>query len=186
MDGPRVRSLSVVVPVYNSAGTLRELLARLQPVLAASADAYEVILVDDGSRDDSARVLAECRGEYSWIRPIELMRNSGQHNALLCGIRQARYELIVTMDDDLQHPPEEIPKLLAALRDDVDVVYGAPEEEAHGWFRDAASQVTKLAMQNVLGADTARMIGPFRLFRTSVQTAFDDYRGLFANIDVLL
>jgi glycosyltransferase involved in cell wall biosynthesis len=176
----------VVVPVYNSAGTLRELLTRLQPVLAASADAFEVILVDDGSRDGSARVLAESRRDYPWMRPIELMRNSGQHNALLCGVRAARYELIVTIDDDLQHPPEEIPKLLGALRDDIDVVYGAPEEEAHGWFRDAASQVTKLAMQNVLGAETARMIGPFRLFRTSVRAAFADYRGMFANLDVLL
>ena len=182
----RVAGLSAVVPAYNSELSLRPLLARLEPVLAASAERYEVILVNDGSRDDTWKVIEDLMRAHSWVRGIDLMRNCGQHNALLCGIRAAQYGLVVTLDDDLQDPPEEIPKLLAAMTGDVDVVYGAPINEVHGFWRDLASQVTKIVLQGVLGAETARMVGPFRLFRTAVRKAFDDYRGVFVNIDVLL
>src|SRR5439155_742023 len=81
-----------------------------------------------------------------WVRGVHLMRNYGQHNAVLCGIRLARHDVIVTLDDDLQHPPEEIPKLLEKLSDDKDVVYGPPAQETHGLWRDLASQVTKIAL----------------------------------------
>ena len=80
------------------------------------------------------------------------MRNYGQHNALLCGIRRAPHELTVTLDDDLQHPPEEIPKVLERLGPDVDVVYGTPAVEQHGLWRDIATQVTKFALQSAMGA----------------------------------
>jgi undecaprenyl-phosphate 4-deoxy-4-formamido-L-arabinose transferase len=182
----RRRSLSVVVPVYNSSDALPLLVARLEPVLKASADDYELIFVNDGSPDRSWDVIVDLRRQHSWIRGIDLMRNAGQHNALLCGIRHARNEITITIDDDLQNPPEEIPGLLATLTDDVDVVYGAPKVEVHGVWRDIASQVSKIVLQGVLGAETARMVGPFRAFRTAVRAAFDGYRGVFVNIDVLL
>lgn len=182
----RVSRLSAVVPVYNSADALPALVARLEPVMRTVADEFELVCVNDGSRDNSWRVIVDLERDHPWIRGIDLMRNSGQHNALLCGIRAARYDVTVTLDDDLQNPPEEIPLLLAALNDDVDVVYGAPHHEVHGLWRNVASQVTKIVLQGVLGADTARMVGPFRLFRTSVRRAFDGYRGASANIDVLL
>lgn len=178
--------ISAVVPAYNSAASLRSLVDRLQPVLAAAAPAFELVIVDDGSRDATAAVMLELSHEHGWIRGIELMRNVGQHNALLCGIRAAQYDVIVTLDDDLQNPPEEIPKLLAALGPGVDVVYGAPEVEVHGVWRDVASQVTKIVLQGALGSETARMVGPFRAFRTIVRAGFADYRGTFVNIDVLL
>src|SRR5262249_17990588 len=148
---------------------------RLGAVLRAVADEYELVCVNDGSRDQSWRVIVNLERHYQWVRGIDLARNSGQHNALLCGIRAARFPLTVTLDDDLQNPPEEIPLLLAALTDGIDVVYGAPHHEMHGLWRDIASQVTKVVLQGVLGAETARMVGPFRLFRTSVRRAFDDY-----------
>ena len=182
----RVRSLSVVVPVYNSADVLPTLVGRLEPVLRGLTDQFELVFVNDGSRDGSWEVIADLERRYDWVRGIDLMRNSGQHGALLCGIREARHGVIVTMDDDLQNPPEEIPKLLGALTDGIDVVYGAPQHEVHGLWRDAASQVTKLVLQGVLGADTARMVGPFRAFRTVVRNAFDGFRGTAVNIDVLL
>ena len=181
-----MRNISVVVPVYNSAEMLPALVARLDLVLRACAEEYELILVNDGSRDAGWLTIVEIIRQSDWIRGVDLMRNGGQHNALLCGIRAARYELVVTMDDDLQNPPEEIPKLLAALIDGVDVVYGSPQYEVHGMFRNIASQVTKIVLQGVLGANTARMVGPFRVFRTDVRRAFDGYRGVFVNIDVLL
>jgi undecaprenyl-phosphate 4-deoxy-4-formamido-L-arabinose transferase len=182
----RVPSLSAVIPVYNSAEMLPELVARLQPVLEAVATRFELVFVNDASRDASWQALVDLRRRYGWIRTIDLMRNSGQHNALLCGIRAARYDLIVTLDDDLENPPEEIPTLLDALTDEVDVVYGAPLHKVHGLLRNVASRTTKIVLQGVLGADTARMVGPFRVFRTDVRRAFDEYRGTFVNIDVLL
>jgi len=111
----RVRSLSVVVPVYNSADVLPTLVGRLEPVLRGLTDQFELVFVNDGSRDGSWEVIADLERRYDWIRGIDLMRNSGQHGALLCGIREARHGVIVTMDDDLQNPPEEIPKLIGAL-----------------------------------------------------------------------
>lgn len=179
-------AVSVVVPVYNSEALLRDLVRRLEPVLRDAADAFELVLVNDGSRDGSWALIDELRHHHSWIRGLDLIRNYGQHNALLCGIRAAAHDVIVTMDDDLQHPPEEIPKLLAALQPGIDVVYGAPATDVHGLLRDVASQVTKVVLQGALGAETARMVGPFRAFRAHVRRAFDDYRGTFVNIDVLL
>lgn len=178
--------LSVVVPAYRSAGTLGELVARLEPVLRAAADRFEVVLVNDGSRDATWTVIEQLRAQHSWLRGIDLIRNYGQHNALLCGIRSAVHDVIVTLDDDLQNPPEEIPKLLAALEPGVDVVYGAPLIEVHGLWRDLASQVGKIVLKGALGAETARLVGPFRAFRAPIRRAFDDYRGSFVNIDVLL
>jgi undecaprenyl-phosphate 4-deoxy-4-formamido-L-arabinose transferase len=182
----KVRSLSAVIPVYNSEAALPELIERLEPVLRATAVDFELVCVNDCSRDNSWRVLTELASQRPWICNIDLMRNAGQHNALLCGVRSARYDLIVTLDDDLQNPPEEIPILVAALGDGVDVVYGAPRQEVHGVWRNVASQATKIVLQGVLGADTARMVGPFRIFRTSIRQAFAGYRGAFVNIDVLL
>jgi len=178
--------LSVVIPVYRSEGILPELVHRLESVLAAIADSFELILVNDCSPDRSWDVISDLARRHSWIRPINLMRNYGQHNALLCGIRATRYEVIVTMDDDLQHPPEEIPKLLQVLAGGYDVVYGTPEREQHGLGRDFASWVTKLALQNVMGAEIARQVCAFRAFRAQVAKAFANYEGSFVSIDVLL
>jgi glycosyltransferase involved in cell wall biosynthesis len=179
-------SISVVVPVYNSAETLSELVARLEPVLGSVANVFEVILVDDGSDGETAAAIDAIVARHPWVRRFTLMRNYGQHNALLCGIRAARYELIATMDDDLQNPPEEIPLLLERLSQGYDVVYGTPAHQQHDPWRVAASQVTRLALKTVLGAETARHVSAFRLFRTYIRDAFAGYRSSFVSIDVLL
>lgn len=178
--------LSVIVPVYRSAESLPELLAELARVLPTAAEAYEVVMVDDASPDESWRVIQGLAAEYPFLRAIQLMRNYGQHNALLCGIRAARYELIVTIDDDLQHPPDQIPLLLAELDKGFDVVYGAPEAEQHGLLRDLASQMTKLALQGAMGVQIARKVGAFRAFRANLRDAFANFHGPIVNIDVLL
>lgn len=179
-------SLSVVIPVYRSAEILPDLLGSLESVLPKITPEYEVILVDDCSPDGSWEVIRLQARERPWIRGIRLMRNYGQHNALLCGIRAARQEVIVTMDDDLQHPPEEIPKLLAKLDGGFDAVYGPPLRERHGLWRDVASRISKLFLQNAMGAETARSISAFRAFRTPVRKGFDAYQGPNVNLDVLL
>lgn len=177
---------SVVVPVYNSEATLPLLVERLRAVLATVAEAYELILVDDASRDKSWEVISRLSSAHSWVRGVQLARNYGQHNALLCGIREARYAVIVTMDDDLQNPPEEIPALLARIEAGDDVVYGTPRHEQHGLLRDIASRMTKVALQSAMGAATARQVSAFRAFRTQARDAFTDYKNPHVSIDVLL
>src|SRR5215471_16888871 len=130
--------LSVVIPVYNSETILPELVPKLLAVLADVGRRFEVVLVNDGSGDQSWHVIEALVLQHGVVRGINLMRNYGQHNALLCGIRAVRYDVIVTMDDDLQHPPEEIPQLLAKLAEGYDVVYGTPAQEQHGFWRNLA------------------------------------------------
>jgi undecaprenyl-phosphate 4-deoxy-4-formamido-L-arabinose transferase len=179
-------SISIVIPVYNSAEILPSLAERLDRVLPGVTDSFEVILVNDGSRDASWQEILRLAEKYPWIRGFSLMRNYGQHNALLCGIRAARGDVIVTMDDDLQHPPEEIPKLLDKLSEGFDVVYGAPEKENHGLMRDLASQMTKIVLKSGMGAEVARRVSAFRAFRSYLREGFADYNGTFISIDVLL
>ena len=178
--------LSVVVPVYNSAAILPELVKRLEPILRSLERPFELILVNDGSRDGSWQVIQQLAASHSWVRGICMMRNYGQHNALLAGIRAATYDKLMTMDDDLQHPPEELPKLLAALTDDFDVVYAPPETEQHGLLRDLASVATKIALSSAMGAGSARQVSAWRIFRTQVRDAFAQCHAPLVSIDVLL
>jgi undecaprenyl-phosphate 4-deoxy-4-formamido-L-arabinose transferase len=182
----KTASISVVIPVYNSEDNLNELTTRLGEVLKDEAAKYELILVDDGSHDGSWKRIRQLAKKNIWIRGIRLMRNYGQHNALLCGLRQASHEITITMDDDLQNPPEEIPKLLEKLSEGYDVVYGTPEKEQHNFTRNLASRVTKNVLKNIMGAETASKTSAFRAFRTIIRDAFTSYMGSFVSIDVLL
>lgn len=178
--------LSVVIPVYNSAATLELLISRIEGALQSAGQSYEILLVNDCSRDDSWNRIVDLARKRDKILGINLMRNSGQHNALLCGIRTAKYDVIVTIDDDLQHRPEDIAALIGKLEGGYDVVYGVPMEERHGFFRNVASQLTKWVLQGAMGADTARNISAFRAFRTRLRNSFSNYQGSFISIDVLL
>ena len=162
------------------------LLDRLEAALPEIACEYEIILVNDGSGDDTWARVQEQIPLRSRLVAINLMRNYGQHNALLAGIHLARHPLCVTMDDDLQNPPEEIPKLLAALAPQVDVVYGAPRSEQHNLARKLASRITKLVLSRSMNVTVAERVSAFRLFRAKLRDAFATYRGPFVNIDVLL
>ena len=187
MTLPQLRpGFSIVIPVYNGALTVRELVTQLLQTLPALAESFEIILVNDGSRDTSWQTIAELARQHARVRGIDLMRNYGQHNAVLCGIRAAQHTVVVTMDDDLQHPPAELPKLLDKLAEGCDVVYGPPEHEQHGLLRDLASQITKLALRSAMGAETARHVSAWRVFRTSLCEAFKNYESPFVSIDVLL
>ena len=177
-------ALSVVVPVYNSAGSVTTLVHRIEAALDGVD--YEIVLVDDGSVDESAARIAEVAAGDPRVRGIELMRNYGQHNALLAGIRVATGEVVVTIDDDLQNPPEEIRKLLDELARGNDVVYGTPTDEHYGLWRGLATRVTKLALRGVIGNEIAGKVSAFRAFRTELRDAFAEYAGPHVSIDVLL
>jgi glycosyltransferase involved in cell wall biosynthesis len=176
-------SISVVIPCYRSETTIRRVVEGLHESL--SGQDYEVICVVDGSPDNTWAVV-ESLAEHPRVRGLELMRNYGQHNALLAGIMAARNDVTVTMDDDLQHSPADVPRLIGALDDDVDLVYGVPTQEPHGFWRGVSSRSVKWVLAQSLGVRDARQISAFRAFRTGVRSSFEAVRDAFVSIDVLL
>lgn len=183
----RVEGISVVIPAFNSEESLALVVEQLEAVLPKVARRHEILLVDDCSRDGTLAVARRLAAANPRVRAVGLRRNFGQHNALLCGIRLARHGLSVTIDDDLQHPPAEIPRLLRTMEETgADVVYGAPRRERHSAWRTVASRVTKLTLQHAMGAETAGSISAFRLLRTDLRDAFGAYDSPLVNIDVLL
>jgi len=177
---------SVVIPVYRSEHTLDPLIQRLAQVLPNVADTYEVVLVNDGSPDNSWVVIERLAKQWPWVRGINLMRNYGQHNATLCGIRAARHEVILTMDDDLQNLPEEMPKLIAKLNEGFDVVYGVAHKRQQTWFKNLVSMFLKRAIAYVMRQHTVRDIGAFKAFRASLRKSFEAFNGPDVLVDVLL
>ena len=179
-------SLSVVIPVYNSAATLKLLHARLTSALAGLGRSYEIILVDDGSRDaswDGLEALRELDPEH--VATVQLMRNYGQHNALMCGIEAAQGALIVTMDDDLQNPPEEIPKLLECIEaGNFDLVYGQANDRQHAGWRNLGSAIVWQFYRTVFKNPVTPT--PFRVMRYQLAKSVMFYDLNFTYLDGLL
>lgn len=184
-DG-RSPGVSVVVPVFNAQDTIALVCERTRVVLERAGRPFEILLVEDRGRDRSWERICGLASADPRVRGIRMSRNYGQHAAVLCGLRAARMPVCVTIDDDLQHPPEEMLRLLELIDAGYDVAYGTPEQEQHGLFRDLASKITKLALQSAMGAETARKTSAFRAIRTQVRDAFADFRGPFVVVDVLL
>lgn len=178
-------SLSIIIPVYCSEGSLDELYRRLVATLDHEALEFEIVFVEDCGGDNSWELIKKLVANDARVRGLRMSRNYGQHNALLCGIRAATKEIIVTLDDDLQNPPEEIPRLLARLDEGYDIVYGTPERRQHGLLRDMASHFIKYALRSVMDAETTRKVSAFRVFRTELREAFEEYRSPSVNLDVL-
>jgi undecaprenyl-phosphate 4-deoxy-4-formamido-L-arabinose transferase len=178
--------VSIVVPCYRSAATLPALVARVNEVMPRAVTAYEIILVVDSSGCGTWEVAYDLAQRHAPVRAIQLARNYGQHGALVAGVRAARYDFVVTMDDDLQHPPEEIPVLLAELTDGVDLVYGVAVEEEHGIVRSLASRGVKAGMSVAMGVNSARDASAFRAFRTFLRNGFDLVSGPHVSVDVAL
>lgn len=179
-------NLSVVVPVYRGDTFVEPLVKRLAKVLPNIAMKYEVILINDGSPDESWAVIQRMAKKYRWVKGVNLMRNYGQHNATLCGVRTARYELVVTMDQDLQHPPEEIPVLLAKLDEGYDVVYGAPRILPQGFWRNMMTTNIKRILARVMGVPSVKNISAFRAFHAHLREAFVNFQSPALTLDVLL
>ncbi len=179
-------SVSVVVPVFGQGECLEELVAGVRDVLRASAAELEFILVNDGSPAAAwDRIVSIAAGSPD-VRGIDLVRNFGQHNALLAGIRASRGAIVVTMDDDLQHPPAEVPRLVEAVEKGADLVYGTPTEDRHAGWRNATSVLGKTLLRTVFGASMAGRISAFRAFRGGLRRVFEDFRSPYVSMDVLL
>ena len=179
-------NLSIVVPVYKGETLIEPLVAQLSKTLPAFTEKYEIILVNDGSPDNSWLLIRELTRTYPGVKGIRMMRNYGQHNATLCGVRAACYEVIITMDQDLQHPPEEIPLLLAKLEEGYDVVYGAPRKLPQGFVRNLMTASIKWILARVIGVSSVRSVSAFRAFRTNLREAFANFQSPSLILDVLL
>jgi len=181
-------AVSVVVPVFNSDQTLIELHERIAAVLSSVLDIaeWELVLVNDGSGDSSWERIVALSEAQPEVCGLNLAANFGQHNALLAGIHAARYEVIVTLDDDLQNPPEEIPKLLDALGPDLDVVYGTPIDKRHPPYR----RIGALAARRFIRALTRRraisLTSGFRAFRSDVTEQLPEHSGRRVSLDSML
>lgn len=133
------RSISVVIPVFNAEPSLEELVARLNATLQPTGRSYEIVMVDDASTDGSWSVLCRLKEQHpDRLRVARLMRNQGQHNAVLCGLSLASGAVVVTMDDDLQNPPEEALKLIDAIDAGYDLAIASYDTKEHSWSRNRA------------------------------------------------
>jgi undecaprenyl-phosphate 4-deoxy-4-formamido-L-arabinose transferase len=181
-------SVSIVVPVYNSETTLIELVRRLTEALEPSTSCFEILLVNDGSYDSCWTEICKMAAQDPRVKGIDLMRNFGQYNAVLAGVRAANYDIIVTLDDDLQHPPESIPTLLAALDEDdgCDLVYGVPAQLHHSRWRNAATVAAKEVLETAFGWPDATGITDFRAFRASLREGFANFNAPTVVFDALL
>ncbi len=178
--------ITIVVPVYNSQGMLGELIQRIDQSMTGQN--YHIILVDDGSKDESWKKLEELK--LIWankITVIKLARNFGQHNAIICGFSYAKGDVVVTMDDDLQHPPEEIPKLIQKyVETKADVVYGEYSSMGQDVIKSAGSYVFRKSSK-ILSKDATGRGSSFRLLKTDiVEKLVENHKHNFYFIDEII
>ena len=168
---------SIVVPVYYGEHMLDELYTRLAKVFDEEIkEPFELLLVDDGSKDRSWEVMKALRAKDDRVKIFQMARNFGQHPALLCGFHYVKGDFVITMDDDLQHPPEEIPKLIKVMneRDDVDVILARYEGRKHNIIRKIGTRISVSMTSKMLGKDPDLEITSFRLMRRFIVDAIMD------------
>jgi undecaprenyl-phosphate 4-deoxy-4-formamido-L-arabinose transferase len=189
MANPQPPSLSLVIPVYGSEPVLPELVRRLQAMFdqqgRPSGD-YELILVCDCSPDRSWAVIRSLAKQYPWVRGILLRMNAGQHNALMAGFSKARGRVIVTMDDDLQHAPEDIPLLLAELAQGRDMVYARFKSRKHAGWKVAGSRLNDLVAGYLMNKPKGLYLSPFRAMTADIRDDILRYQGPYVYVDGLI
>jgi len=160
--------ISIVIPVYNSEKIIPKLCKLIHEEMRSQTLVYELILVNDCSRDNSESVIKSLSKKYTEVKGVLLESNVGQQNALLAGLRLARYDIVVTMDDDLQHHPKEITHLLAYLDKNTDVVYGVPFHNTVKGYRNIGTHVKELCFLLLLGKPRGVRLTSFRVMKKEV------------------
>ena len=177
--------ISVIIPVYNSMNTLEELTQGLEDLLANIVDTrYEIIFINDGSTDNSWKIIKEIALLNQKVTAINLTRNFGQQGALMSGFSQATGKYIVTIDDDLQNPTEEIEKLYDNIKDGYDVVYGEYNEKKHSKFRNIGSGVMHYVYKKIFGLNYR--ISSFRIIKQDIIKGILLHKSNFIVIDGLI
>jgi polyisoprenyl-phosphate glycosyltransferase len=156
---------SIVIPVYNSENTLEELINRTENLFIGMSRSYEIILVDDCSVDRSWELLKKIHSFNQKIKIIRLVRNFGQHNALLAGFNICSGKFIVTLDDDLQHPPEEITKLISKIDEGYSVVYGKYPPDNSNFIENFLSRIYQKLIHKILVIPNNLFISSFVIYR---------------------
>ncbi|MFE8728100.1 undecaprenyl-phosphate 4-deoxy-4-formamido-L-arabinose transferase [Aeromonas hydrophila] len=152
MNNSDIKLVSVVIPVYNEEASLPALLSRVTAACDQLSQDYEVILIDDGSHDGSTELIRDAAaGEGSKLVGVLLNRNYGQHAAIMAGFETAKGDLVITLDADLQNPPEEIPRLVEAAMQGYDVVGTMRRNRQDSWFRKTASKLINKSVQKATG-----------------------------------
>ncbi len=159
---------SVVIPVYNSELIVAETVIRTVQFFTLNNYSYEIILVNDGSKDNSWSVISALAEKNKNVISINLLHNYGQHNANLCGFRKAKGDYVITMDDDLQNPPEEIEKLIVAARDGYDLVIGRFRKKKHSFFRRMGTKAVGYINRKIFRSEKGFVLTNFRLIRRDV------------------
>lgn len=176
--------ISIVIPVYNSQGTIEELIVRIEKSLKEYE--YEIILVNDGSKDNTAEICADLVEKHKNIIFINLSKNFGQHNALIAGMNYVSGQYVITMDDDLQNPPEEIMRLIGKLKQGYDVVYAKYQSKKHSKFRNLGSRVNDKMANILLKKPSNIYFASFRAIRRYIVDEIVKYEGPFCYIDGLI
>jgi polyisoprenyl-phosphate glycosyltransferase len=177
---------SIVIPVFNSSRSIPELVNRIIAVFDELAYDFELIFVDDYSEDDSWQVLNQVKDTYTnqAIKIIRLSKNFGQHNATICGFNYCNGDFVITMDDDLQHPPEEIPKLIHTfIEKKADVIYGTAKS-GHSLIRKLFSSLLKLSAKKL--EKHAGIGSSFRVISIQVVDNLRKHNSHFIFIDYLI
>ncbi|MBF0439813.1 MAG: glycosyltransferase [Magnetococcales bacterium] len=179
--------LSIVIPVYQSASCLESLREKIHQALEPEQIDFEIILVNDGSRDDSWRVITELCARYPYVIGVNHRRNFGQDNAIMTGLRMANGTFVVTMDDDLQHDPDDLPRLLAAIQASSDeVIYGTLNISTDPIWKRLGRAMHAKTLEWLLDKPSDFQFTSYRIMRAEVVRDITFYEGAFPFIDALL
>lgn len=182
-----VSLVSIVIPCYRCAESIEGLVARLLAVSAGLRRDFEIVLVDDRSPDETWSVLQRLKAQHGRpLKIVRLLKNSGQHNALLCGLHMSTGEVVVTMDDDLQNPPEEIPKLVAALDSGYDLAIGAYPRKEHSATRNAGGELIDRVLRGIFALPPDFQLTSFRAARRPVVDNVCRMSGVFPYLTAML
>ena len=178
---------SVVVPVYQGEATIEALFLKIKAFFETRKESFEVVFISDGAVDNSWKKIQELKRAYpQFVKGVQLNRNFGQHNATLCGIAEAQGAFILTMDEDLQHDPQEIAKLIREQKaGNYDVVYGNYTHPKHSWFRNLASRLLRKLLEKAL-PDLFVGYSSFRLMKQELAKAALDMHHPYPFLDIYL
>lgn len=179
---------SIVVPVYNGEKSVLELYERVKSVFNQINKNFEIIFIDDNSKDASFEVLSGLHDRYKNVKVIQLARNFGQHKALLCGMHYVEGEFVITMDDDLQHPPEEIPKLINAMERNlgIDIIIGKYDEKKHSLIRNTGTRLTNWFTSMIFKKDKNLKLTSFRLMKRYITESILEAQTITPRIGTML
>ena len=180
--------ISIVIPCYNSEKSIEELVDRIVSVSVNENYKLQIVLVNDFSKDLTLEKLEVLAEKYNQVEAIDLMFNIGQFRALICGLEHCSGDYIVTMDDDLQHPPEEIPKMLnyLAQNDHLDVILGKPYKKEHSVYRNLGSLLIRFVNKNIFNKPKDLVMSSFRVMNSSLKDTLVSHKTMFPIVGPLI